>query len=294
MKRLFILAAILALPFVNSCKKSSEQNSFIAAAILGSGTDDYWQLINNGIVYQSGLLGVDALTVYAPDGDYNPQSQLEAIEELKSYKKLSGLIISPLSKEVEEAAASLVASTGAILVTVDSPVGKDSPIYDICRTQVYTDNEVAVKELYERIQEDNHRYILFVGKSNTSSAVSRREEAAKIMGDNYLELVVDMDKDDIPQLIKKELELHPMVSAVTFLHGSLVTEQTLDACKGKFIYSFDYTDLIGASILNGTIKCTARQYTYEMGIHAVNAWFSSTISNPYLMDVQILSLKDVQ
>lgn len=291
MKRIIFFALICAAALLSSCKKNEKDISNELVAILGSSTNDYWQNMSNGIAYESGLSNITRLDIWYTNGDNDAKSQLNALESCSNYSELKGIIIAPINKEVEEAAYDTGRLIDVPVVVIDSPVTEGTPLAAKCRSQIYTDNQMAVDTLYALAKENQNRYILFVGKNNSNSSISRRNYAKKLVeedGLEYREIVTDCEAGDVAALTASALNEHPEISGIICFNGSLITEEFLDAAKGKDIYTFDYTDLIANAIYNGKIRWAARQYTYEMGVASVDAVFNGLILNPYVFSFELI------
>lgn len=292
MKRFFYYALICSAALLTACNKTQEEVHNDLVAILGSSTNDYWQLMSNGIASEAGSFSITALDIWYTNGDNDAESQIMALNSLAAkYKDLRGIIIAPISQEVETAAYNAGFSLDVPVVVLDSPVTENTPLFEKARTQIYTDNAAATETLYNLAREDNNRYILFVGKDNSNSSRTRRAAAKALeeeAGLEYREIVTDREAGDADVLLAEALATYPEISAVICLNGSLITEKFLDAAKGKSIYTFDYTDIIEAGVRDGKIKCAARQYTFEMGVASVDAVFNPLIQNPYLFEVELI------
>lgn len=292
MKRFHIYVLICTAALLTACNNKADKdyhNDLVA--ILGSSTNDYWQDMSTGIASEAGLFNITTLDIWYTGGDNDAASQLSALNSLGKYKSLYGIIIAPINQEVEAAAYNAGSTLDIPVVVLDSPVTEDTPLYEKARTQIYTDNAAATEKLYNLAKEDINRYILFVGKDNSNSSRARRAAAKSLEEKNgleYREIVTDCETDNVGTLLKDAFSAHPEISAVICLNGSLITDQFLDAAKGKAVYTFDYTDTIASAIIDGKIKCAARQHTIEMGVAAVDAVFNPLIINPYLFDVELI------
>lgn len=291
MKRFLTFALICIPALFSGCAKTGTEAHNDLVAILGSSKNDYWQNMSNGIASEAGSFNITTLDIWYTNADNDADSQLKAIKELSKYKDLKGIIISPINQEVESAAYDAGRSNDVPVVIIDSPVTEGTPLFEKARSQIYTDNAAVTETLYTLAREDNNKYILFVGKDNSNSSRARRAKAKELEEENgltYREIVTDIESGDIETRLKEALDAHPEISAVICFNGSLITEKFLDIAANKSIYTFDFTSLIETAVREGKIKCAARQYTFEMGVAAVDAVFNPLILNPYIFDVELI------
>lgn len=280
-----ILSAILSLLFI-SCSNNDAPEYYMSSAVLKNGNIEYWQQIGYAIRVRSVNSGLGSFLSWV-DSDDDADGQLENIDTLSRIKDMRplGLIIAPVYNDndhrVEESAAAYARKNNIQVVVIDTPVDmNNSPLKDVMKCYVGTDNAAAGKAFAQKVSEENSSIVAFLMPSS-QAAVKRYEAFVEEKG--TVDLVYSDEKNILSKVDSVKTE-NPSASTYVFFNGSLCNN-SLKELAGKNVYTFDiYKDiLISLRSADGSVKGIMAQDTFSMGQTAVLALSAQlSTSNIYI------------
>lgn len=279
MKKFKLLALALGLMTLTfaSCGEEEKEKEDVIVSILKNGSIDYWKQVTKGIEEECASKGLGAKFFYTnTDADLLNQRVLTSgIEKLESDYNIKGVIIAPIFTDndhsVEQALADYVGSDIPVVV-IDSPIDEDdSPLKNIYKAYVGTDNEAAGEELAKKI---TNKSDILVARIEASIPTEARIEGFEKGTDNEIEYW-DANDSERPSAMEEQLEKYPAINDVVFLNGNLCKSVfSSSTLQKKNVYTFDaYEEFIISLQHGGCIKGIMAQNTFEMGRKAVSSLF---------------------
>ncbi len=279
MKKFKLLALALGLMTLTfaSCGEEEKEKQDVIVSILKNGSIDYWKQVTKGIEEECASKGLGTVFFYTnTDADLLNQRVLTSgIEKLESDYNIKGVIIAPIFTDndhsVEQALADYVGSDIPVVV-IDSPIDEDdSPLKNIYKAYVGTDNEAAGEELAKKI---TNKGDILVARIEASIPTKARIEGFEKGTDNEIEYW-DANDSERPSAMEEQLKKYPAINDVVFLNGNLCKSVfNSSTLQKKNVYTFDaYEEFIISLQDGGCIKGIMAQNTFEMGRKAVSSLF---------------------
>lgn len=272
MNRVFT-ALFIAVASLSACTKPKQD---AIAVVLKNQNVDYWNQISKAIISECEKNGVKPILTFNNEND-DVQGQLANIAGLndsRSSYNIKGVIVAPVftaeDHRVEEAIANFAGKDIPVIV-VDTPLDeKSSPLKDIYKSFVGTDNKKAGEQLASSIGAGKASTIL-IAKVESSVPSSERYEGFCGLMQQHIPTWETRDTDTVEHL-KKQLEEHPGVENLVVFNGSLC-DSILKGTDGLNVYTFDVykSFLLNLKDPSGNIQMVVAQDTFEMGRSAVNA-----------------------
>ena len=273
---LFALVAMLSV----SCNKNDDSLPGMTAAVLKNGNAEYWQQVGSGIVNQSFALGLGTFIGWT-DADDDAKGQIENLDTLGKVKNMLpiGLIVAPVDRSVEEAAAAYAASKGISVVVLDTPIDVEtSPLKSYYRCFVGTDNAVAGEKFASCLKEEISKIVCF--RIPSSQPAKLRFDAFAAKKGTVDDVCATLE--NINEKVDSVKAANPEATTYVFFNGSLCNE-ALEKLGSKNVYTFDvYKNLLKSLCDGGCVKGIMAQDSFTMGALAVRAFFSSASGNLYV------------
>lgn len=274
---LFIAVAAMSLA---SCNKNDDSLPGMTAAVLKNGNAEYWKQVGTGIVNQSFSLGLGSFIGWT-DADDDAKGQIENLDTLGKVKNMQpiGLIVAPVDRSVEEAAAAYAAQKNVSVVVLDTPIDLEtSPLKSYYRCFVGTDNAAAGEEFASCVKEEVSKMVCFRIPSS---------QPAKLRFDAFVAKKGAVDDvcatlENINEKVDSVKAANTEATTYVFFNGSLCSA-ALEKLGAKDVYTFDvYKNLLKSLCDGGCVKGIMAQDTFTMGVWAVRAFFSSVSGNLYV------------
>ncbi len=265
-------------------------------AVFKNGNIDYWRQIATTVTSECEQRGTKPIISYVND-DSDADGQLAIVaglQKLQSYYNIKGVIGAPIftgdDHRVESALAEFAGSDIPVVI-IDSPVDENaSPLKDIYKAYVGTDNAAAGRQLAKAC-----------GISDVSSILAARVAVSTPTVDRYNGFCEEMKNSvpvwetadiETPENLKAQLDKHPGVTNLVFFNGNLCNSVKA-AFEDVDVYTFDVYEQFLLDLKNpatSPIKGVMAQNTFEMGRKAVEAVFSTvTEKNVYIPTIYITS-----
>ncbi len=291
-----ILTAVTLFSGCENGQKDDEKQEAIVA-ILKTESNDFWQQVGYSINSTCGEKGIASFTTFTKDEE-DVQSQLDAVKEIETIKKdyhVKAIIVAPIFSEKDfevDMAVAAYAGSEIPVIIIDSPVDAEkSPLKDVYKTYVGTDNAGAGKFLASKLTSVPQSNLLTARFENARSPRLRYEGFCEGIG--YEANVWKTDETETPSAMSAVFEQNPSVTDVVFFTGKLC-ESVMSALDGKNVYTFDAHKVFFDSMANGgCVKGIVAQNTFEMGRKAVLSAFEQNVAKEIFIPVIYVSADNI-
>lgn len=270
----------LSTPYVSAFLTSTGGSiSKTVFMILGE-KNDFWEAVAEGAKEAAGIEGEMAVDVTYCSSAEEQKAALNKVSE-KS-KKANGLIIYPINESIEESTTFLQEDLDIPVVVVGKELAKDSPLTDVCRTQVIMRDTTAIKKLSQHVLNDSHKSAIILCREG-SEISKARAAAAELYLSGIQTKVLETSIEKAESNIIPILQFFKEYTAVLILDEEFLTSDILDCTKSVNTYAFGSVNGIKEGVAAGSIKTGIFKNGYPFGAKGFDALFNGTPS-PCLID----------
>lgn len=281
MKKTLFTLTTLILSMVSFCSCSNDDDNIVktdaVVAILKNCNVDYWQQIAKNIQSECEKKDMTPIITFNNENaDVDGQlANVATLNQLSQKYNIKGIIVAPVFTDsdhrVEEAVAKFAGKSIPVVV-VDTPLDeKASPLKDIYKAYVGTDNKQAGEQLASIIGKDAASTILIAKVESSVPSMERYQGFCNIMQQQIP--TWETEDVDTPENLQSQLALHPGVQNLVVFNGSLCNA-IVSATTGLNVYTFDvYKEflLLLQTPAQCSIKGVVAQNTFQMGSRSVQA-----------------------
>lgn len=252
------------------------------AMILGE-KNAFWESVAKGATEAAGLEDMTVEVTYCS----SQKEQAAAIQNLYSgSKKTKGLIIYPINDQVEKFTATAQEDLNIPVVVVGDKLAKDSPLAEVCKTQVIPNDTTAIKKLDLYMANDGHEKVIIVGLEDSESSQARIDAAKKYLPDTITPTVFMTTAEKAADQISFTIDLIKG-TAVMLLDDELIIPGIIAVTKDVKAYAYGSTSIVKTGVADGSINVGMFKDGQKFGAKGFDALFNAA-PDPCIVEAETI------